>query len=235
MSSRAQWIAAWIGIATAVLGVVFFIATQTISWRDIIVVAIGAVLGAMLAAFVSTWVFHSDRRKNTQAAEVAAAKIQATAEAQRESQSTALEHEAKRTKATSEAEAVRLRAEAEADAIRTRADADAAVVRKKADLLTALPTRRQRLDELHKEIALTKQNRTEAEGNAEASRIQAREALEYGFRDDAAQRKALAKNWRVNVEEYSRRLPQLAEERDELEAMTDEEFLSRQIRARGLG
>ncbi|MGH3689684.1 MAG: hypothetical protein ACRDT7_05980 [Microbacterium sp.] len=70
MSSRAQWIVAWAGIAAAVLGVVFFIATQTISWRDIIVVTIGIVLGAMIAAFFSTWVFHADRRKTARAAAI---------------------------------------------------------------------------------------------------------------------------------------------------------------------
>lgn len=179
---------------------VFFFATQTISGRDIVAAVVGCLLGAIVAALISTWVFHADRRKNAQAAEVAAAQVSAVAEAERLKDSAELERETLRVKAQVDAETVRVKAQADADAIRiqaeanadatrTRADADAALTHKRTELLTSLPTRQERLAELYREIALTQQNRTTAKANAEASRIQARESLEQGFRDDAAQQK----------------------------------------------
>lgn len=234
MSSRAQWIVTWVGVATAALGVVFFIATQTISWRDIIVVTIGAVLGAMVAAFISTWVFHSDRRKNTQRAEREAASLAASAEAERLNDAAVSERGAAKTKADAEADAIRITAEAEADAIRTRAGADAALVTKRTELLATLPTRRERLTELHQQITLTQQNINTAKANANASALQARDALSHRLRDIAHERDADAKNWTLNAEEFARRLPDLAAERDRVQAMTDEEFLTSQTHERGI-
>lgn len=234
MSSRAQWIVAWVGIGAAALAVVFFIATQTITVRDMIVTAIGAVLGATVAAFISTWVFHSDRRKNTLRAERDAASLTAAAEVERLNSLAADERSAAKAKADAEAAAIQIRAEAEADAIRTRADADAALVAKRADLLTALPTRRERLTELHQEITLTQQNINTAKANADATSYQARDALTHGFRDIAHEREADAKNWRLNADEFVRRLPELEAERDRVQAMSDDEFLSEQTRTRGI-
>lgn len=234
MSSRAQWIVAWAGISAAALAVVFFVATQTITLRDILVTVIGALLGATIAAFISTWVFHGDGRKNTQRAEREAASLTAAAEVERLNALTADEGRAAKTTADAKAEAIRITAEAEADAIRTRANADAALAAKRADLLTALPTRRERLTELHQEITLTHQNINTAKANADASSFQARDALSHGFRDITHEREADAKNWRLNADEFARRLPDLEAERDQIQAMSDEEFLSFQTRTRGI-
>lgn len=233
MSSRAQWIVARVGIGAAALAlaVVFFIATQTITVQDMIVTAIGAVLGTLAGAFISTWGFHRERRKDTQRAERDAASITATAEVERLNAVAADERNAAAAKADAEAAAIRIRAQA--DAIRTRADADAPPVAKRADLLTALPTRRDRLTELHQEITLTQQNINIAEANADASTFNARDVLNHGVREITHEREAEAKNWWLKADEFARRLPELRAERDRVQAMPDD-FLSDQTRTRGI-
>lgn len=234
MSSRAQWIVTWVGIAAAVLGVVFFIATQTISWRDIIVVTIGAVLGAMVAAFVSTWVFHADRRKNTQAAEREAATISATAEAERLSEAATSARDADKLKASAEASAIQVKAEAEADAIRTRADADVQLALKRAELLSSAPKLKERLSELRTELALNQQNVNTADASARASYAQAQEAGQAGFADISAERHGIGANWEIAAQDFRRQGADLAAEIDRLAGMTDEEYRSEHARQRGI-
>ncbi|CAI7642511.1 unnamed protein product [Penicillium discolor] len=52
------------------LSVVFFAASQSITGRDWIVLSIGALVGGAASAFVATFVFHSDRRRRSNAAAV---------------------------------------------------------------------------------------------------------------------------------------------------------------------
>lgn len=234
MGKRADWVVGIVGIVGTALGVVFFIATQTITWRDVIVLIIGAFVGAMVVALVAVWRFHDDERARSAAAQIAAAEVRATAEAQRLSAAAEAQHKAAQTIADAEAEAIRSKAAADADATLTVAKARAAQVARQTELLAALPNRRERLTKLHEEIALAEQNANTARGNADASVFRGREAASYGFYDDAREHEENAKNWRINVEEFARRVPILREERDRIEAMTDEEFLAAERRARGL-
>ncbi|TQL44756.1 hypothetical protein FB468_2824 [Leucobacter komagatae] len=81
------------GIATLLallLSVLFFVATQSITGRDWIVLVIGTLVGAGGAAFIATFIFHSDSRtakKNAAAAEALAA---TEAKKQREQKETEL-------------------------------------------------------------------------------------------------------------------------------------------------
>ena len=79
MGPKWSWVT---GIATLLglgLSVVFFVSTQAVSNRDWIVLFIGILIGAAAAAFVGTFVFHSNARaaKKTAAADQAQAEVEA--------------------------------------------------------------------------------------------------------------------------------------------------------------
>lgn len=70
-------IAALVGLAFTVI---FFLATQEVGARDLIVVSLGLVTGAAIAAFVALFTFHSDARKKR----LSAAPLKSRLEALRE-------------------------------------------------------------------------------------------------------------------------------------------------------
>jgi len=234
MSKRAEWAIGIVGVVGTALGVVFFIATQTITWRDVIVLVIGAFVGAMVVALVAVWRFHADARATSAAAEIAAAEVAAAAEAQRLRDADEALYRKAQTIADAEADAIRSKAAADAESTTTVGNARAAQIARQTELLAALPTRIEHVTKLHEQIALAEQNANTARGNADASTFRGREAAGYGFHDDVREHEENAKNWRINVKEFERRLPILREERDRIEAMTDEEFLAAQKRERGL-
>lgn len=67
MSSRWSWVFGIVTAAGFVLAVIFFIATQQITGRDWVVLAIGLVLGAMSSALVSTFIYHRFQRPQERA------------------------------------------------------------------------------------------------------------------------------------------------------------------------
>ncbi|MFY9714418.1 MAG: hypothetical protein WAK00_13165 [Microbacterium sp.] len=70
-------IAALVGLAFTVI---FFLATQEVGGRDLIVVSLGLVTGAAIAAFVALFIFYSDARKKR----LSAAPLKSRLEALRE-------------------------------------------------------------------------------------------------------------------------------------------------------
>lgn len=70
-------IAALVGLAFTVI---FFLATQEIGQRDLIVVSLGSVTGIVIATFAALFIFHSDARKRR----LSAAPLKSRLEALRE-------------------------------------------------------------------------------------------------------------------------------------------------------
>lgn len=234
MGSKWTWIFAILGLAAFVLGIVFFVVTQTITGRDWATLGIGAVIGGTIAGLIATFVFHADERSTRRAATVEAGKVTAAAlEAEKKAKADA-DRENARKLSDAEADAIRQKAAGEAEALKITATAEASLIAKKAELLSALPTRTERLRELHQEIAITEQNRNEAKGNADAARLQAADAARHNMLDFARQNEENANNWTINVREMDRRLPELTAERDRIQGMTDEEYLQELVHARGL-
>lgn len=73
MNSKWSWIVGIATFASLALAIAFFVATQTISGRDVLVLAIGMIIGASIAAFIATFIFHSDTRKQVNAERAEAA------------------------------------------------------------------------------------------------------------------------------------------------------------------
>ncbi|MBD8218343.1 hypothetical protein IFU40_06820 [Microbacterium sp. CFBP 13617] len=71
MGARWTMVSGVLTVASFVLGIVFFAATQTVVGRDWIVLAIGAVFGGTLASFLVGWVMLSDRQRRLIGAEKA--------------------------------------------------------------------------------------------------------------------------------------------------------------------
>lgn len=234
MSARAEWLVGIVGVVGAALGVLFFVATQEITWRDVIVLLIGAFVGGMIVALVAVWRFHADERATAAAAHIAAAEARANADFEQAKDADRARQKAAQTLADAEADAVRTRAVADADATLVVANARAAQVAKQTELLGPLPTRRELIEKLHNDIAVAEQSANTARGNADVSDIRGREAEGHGFWDDAREHEEAANNWRINFREFTRRVPVLRGELDRIEALTDEEFLAEQRHERGL-
>lgn len=73
-------VAGMAALAGLAFTVIFFLATQEVGGRDLIVVSLGIVTGAAVAAFVALFVFHSDARKKR----LSAAPLKSRLEALRE-------------------------------------------------------------------------------------------------------------------------------------------------------
>jgi len=245
MGSKWTWAFAILSVSAFAFGIVFFVVTQTISGRDWATLGVGALIGGTVAGLIATFIFHADDRAVRRTAMIEAAKIAAAGEVAEKKALAEAERELARKRSDAEIEGIRARSVAESDAIRQRAtgeaeaakitaSAEAALVSKRAELWAALPTRTERLEEIHKQIALAEQNRNQARGNADASSIQAREAASYGFGDMARQNEEMANNWKINVREFERSLQDLNAERERLQAMSDEAYRREQAHARGL-
>jgi mannitol-specific phosphotransferase system IIBC component len=69
MSPKWSWLTGIATLLALALSVVFFVATQSITQRDWIVIIIGILVGGAATAFVATFIFHSESRKEKQTAE----------------------------------------------------------------------------------------------------------------------------------------------------------------------
>lgn len=234
MGSKWTWVFAILSVSAFAFGIVFFVVTQTITGRDWSTLGIGALVGGTITGLIATFVFHADERSTRRAATIEAGKVTAAGEVAEKKAQAEAERENARKLSDAEADAIRQKAAGEAEALKITATAEAALLSKKAEVLSALPTRTERLRELHQEIALTEQNRNEAKGNADASQLQAADAARHNMLDLARQSEEIAKNWMINVREMERRLPELTAERDRIQGITDEEFLQELKHARGL-
>ncbi|GEP49273.1 hypothetical protein FVP74_07445 [Microbacterium saccharophilum] len=223
MSNTWSWVFGILTAAAAALGVIFFAATQQVSGRDWIVLGIGGLIGATVAALVATFVFHSDARKNRLASAAA------TAAARTESDLKRLDEES-HARTESEREA----ATAEQSRLDRAALAEVALIEKRTALLQALPTRAERLAELREEITQSQINIIEADGNYKSGMISARDAAAHRFLDIAHEREAAANTWKVAKVGFEEKLSALETERDRLARLTDEQYLAEQRRLRGL-
>lgn len=84
MSPKWSWLTGIATLLALALSVVFFVATQSITQRDWIVIIIGILVGGAATAFVATFIFHSDSRKEKQTAEANVASSMADTMLQRE-------------------------------------------------------------------------------------------------------------------------------------------------------
>lgn len=218
-----SWVFGILTAAAAALGVIFFAATQQISGRDWIVLGIGGLIGATVAAMVATFVFHADARKNRLASTTAAMEASTNADIKR------LEEES-HARIKSERET----AAAEQSRLDRAALAETALIEKRTALLEALPTRAERLADLSEEITHSQINIIEAEGNYKSGMISARDAAAHRFLDIAHEREAAANTWKVAKVGLEEKKSKLEAERERLASLTDEQFLAEQRHLRGL-
>ena len=71
MSNKWTWVFAILTAASCAFGLVFFVATQEVTGRDWVVLGIGALLGATVAALIAASIFHSSGRAKELAADAA--------------------------------------------------------------------------------------------------------------------------------------------------------------------
>lgn len=221
MSKKWSWVFGILTAAAFVLGVIFFAVTQQLSGRDWAVLGIGGLFGATAAALVATFVFHADARAKKFASDMSIAETYAASE-------TARLDEESRSRLSVERRA------AEAEQVRRDRAAEVALVEERTRLLTALPTRGERLNELKDEIMQLNVNIADANGRYNVGMAQARDVANHGFNDMAYENQAAARTWEIARARFEEKLPELEADRDRLTAMTDEDYLTEQKHLRGL-
>ncbi len=207
---------AWIwGILTAlgvVIAIIFFVATQTITGRDFITLAIGAAVGGGVAGIVAVFIFHRHDRD---------AESQERKDAQRVEQANARR----------ESDARIAREDREADA---RIHREQQLLDKQLETVEALPTRSERIQELREKEAVGLMDIQTARGEVEAEEYTARRAQGRSFYDDAARHTASSVTWSLKAQYEEEQLQRTRDEIARLQALTDEEFLMEQKHLRGL-
>ena len=114
-----------------------------------------------------------------------------------------------------------------------REERNALAVRR-TELVRALPTRLEKLAEVKSAIAKNKIESAAAQGNQTVQALEARRAVANGYPQFAAENLANAETWRIQHAHLNEVVADLEAERDVLEAQTDEEYLTKERRLRGI-
>ncbi len=206
----------WIwGILTAlgvVFAIIFFIATQTITGRDFITLAIGAAVGGGAAGIVAVFIFYRHDR-----------------EAERQERKDTLKADQDNARRESDARIAREDREAEA-----RISREQQLLDKQLESVEALPTRSERIQELRQKEAVGLMDIQTARGEVEAEEYSARRAQDRHYRDEAARHLASSVTWSLKAQYEEEQLQRTRDEIARVQALTDEEFLMEQKHLRGL-
>lgn len=224
VSNKWSWIFGILTAAAFVLAGVFFVVTQQLTGRDWAVLTIGALVGATVAALVATFLFHADSRARRLASDIALAAAAASSEQARLDQET-----------SSRLELERVAVEADQERCARQAAAELALAERRTALLSALPTRKERLDELQDEVMQLRIEIATAKGSHQAGMAQAKDAARYGFNDMAYENLAAAKTWDIARERLEEKIVDRERERDRLSSLSDKDYLEEQRESRGLG
>jgi hypothetical protein len=105
---------------------------------------------------------------------------------------------------------------------------------KKAELLGTIQTRAERLGEISQSLIRVRIQAAESQGNIETNHLNAREAIGHRMAPVASELMANAKGWMIALEGQTVEMAELIAQKERLESITDEEFLTEQKRLKGL-
>lgn len=184
---------------------IWTVLTNDVSLRDYAYIGLGAILGVGVAGLVASFLFHRADR---------GAEEQERREQRKAAEKAALENE---------------RRESEARIAREQQ-----VLDKKLELFEALPTRKERLNQLAEDLAQANIDAAEAKGNSDMAKRNMVEAQQIGYAAMVAELNATASGWSIRHAQLRNKVINIQEEITATEALTDEEFLAQQKHLRGL-